>query len=144
MLALLGGVALAGRPGAGFHLFGLGGAVGVAEKEGVVFEGGGDVGMVVAQGLLADLERALVERLGVVEPALGAVEDRQVVEGLGDIGMVVAQGLLADLERTLVERLSLNVTAASPEVIGGRDSGGVTRRRALLPLRSSSGYSTLQ
>ena len=67
--------------------------------------------MVGAQRLLADGERALVERLGLGVAALGAIELGQVVERGADIGVVGAQRLLADGERALVERLGLGVAA---------------------------------
>ena len=72
---------------------------------------GADIGVVGAQRLLADGERALVERLGLGVAALGAVERGQVVERGADIGVVGAQRLLADGERALVERLGLGVAA---------------------------------
>ena len=65
--------------------------------------------MVRAERLLADRQRALVERLGLGVLALAWYSDGQVVEGRGHVGMVRAERLLADRQRALVERLGLGV-----------------------------------
>ena len=76
-----------------------------------VVEDRGHVGMVRAERLLADRQRALVERLGLGVAALVVVQRRQVVQRCGVVGMVRAQRLLADRQRALVERLGLGVAA---------------------------------
>ena len=55
----------------------------------------GDVGVLGAEGLLADGEGALVERLGLGVAAVCLVEHGQVVERVGDVGVLGAEGLLA-------------------------------------------------
>ena len=65
--------------------------------------------MVFAERLLADRQRALVERLGVGVLALLLVHDGQVVEGRGHIGVVCAERLLVDRQRALVEPLGVGV-----------------------------------
>ena len=70
--------------------------------------------MLGAEHLLADGERALVERLGLRVGAGGAVELGEMVERAGSVGMLGAERLLSDGERALVERLSLRVGAARP------------------------------
>src|SRR5437867_3002377 len=70
----------------------LGVAGGGAEEDRVVFEGGGDVGVLGPEGCLADFERAQVERLGLGVLALDAVEVGEVVEGGGDVGVLGSEG----------------------------------------------------
>ena len=76
--------------------------------------------MLGAEGLLADGERALVERLGLGVAAGVPVEQAQVVERVGDVGMLGAEGLLVDGERALVQRLGLGVAAG----VAGRAGPG--------------------
>src|SRR5262249_57016364 len=80
---------------------------------GEVVEGGADCGVVGAQRLFGDREVALVERLGLGVPALGAIEFGEVVEGLAEGGVVGAQRLLGDRQVAPVERLGLGVPALS-------------------------------
>lgn len=72
-------------------------ALGMVEPRHVV-EALGDIGVLNAEGLLANGERALVERLGLRVLALGLVEPRQVVEALSHIGVRGAESLLVDGE----------------------------------------------
>ena len=78
---------------------------------GQVVEGRGHIGVVCAERLLPDRQRALVERLGVGVLALVLVHDGQVVEGRGHVGVVCAERLLLDRQRALVERLGVGVLA---------------------------------
>jgi hypothetical protein len=67
------------------------------------------MGMVGAQRLLQNRERAPIERLGLGILSLVAVKLRQVVEARSHIGMVGAQRLLPDRERAPIERLGLGI-----------------------------------
>ena len=58
--------------------------------------------MLGAEGLLADGERALEQRLGLGVAAGVSVEQAQVVERGGEVGMLGAEGPLADGERAPV------------------------------------------
>ena len=80
-------------------------------EDGQVVEGVGHIGVVCAERLLLDRQRALVERLGVGVLALVCVHDGQVVEGVGHIGVVCAERLLLDRQRALVEPLGVGVLA---------------------------------
>ena len=71
----------------------------------------GHIGVVCAERLLADRQRALVEPLGVGVLALLLVHVGQVVEGAGHVGVVCAERLLLDRQRALVERLGVGVLA---------------------------------
>jgi hypothetical protein len=72
--------------------------------------------VVWAEGLLADRQRALVERLGLDVPALLCVERGQVVEAVGDVGMVWAECLLLDRQGTLEQRLGSTDTITSADL----------------------------
>lgn len=63
--------------------------------------------MVLAQGLLEDLQGAPVKRLGLRVAALVAVEIPQVVERRDDFGMVVPERLLPDPQGAPEKRLGL-------------------------------------
>jgi len=67
--------------------------------------------MVWTEGLLKNLQRALVQRLGQRVLALVVVEPRKVVQALGHIGMVWTEGLLPNRQRALVQRLGQRVLA---------------------------------
>ena len=69
--------------------------------------------MLGAERLLADGERALVERLGLRVGAGGLIQHGEIVERAGGVGMLGAERLLADGERALVERLGLRVGAGA-------------------------------
>ena len=81
--------------------------------------------MLRAQGLLAKLERALVERLGLGVQALGVVQAAEVVERGGDAGGILLLGGLLDGERALIERLGATV-----QPLGLVDEGEVVERGA--------------
>ena len=70
--------------------------------------------MVGAELVFADLEAALVERLGLGILAHGLVEVGQVVEAGGDVGVVGPELVFADLQAALVEGLGLGVLAHGP------------------------------
>jgi len=59
------------------------------------------IGMVGAEGLLHDRQRALVERLRLGVLTLGIVERGQVVQARRHIGMIWPNVLLRDLQRLL-------------------------------------------
>ena len=67
--------------------------------------------MVGTERLLADRQRALVERLGLGVAALVLVQLRQIVQAVATSGMVGTERLLVDRQRALVERLGLGVAA---------------------------------
>ena len=54
--------------------------------------------MALAQHLAAELQRLLVERLGLAVAALALVEDGQVVEAVERVGVALAQHLAAQLQ----------------------------------------------
>jgi hypothetical protein len=81
----------------------LGTTLGLNKKRQVV-ETRRRIGMVGAEHLLADRQRALVERSRPGEITLGLEQKREVVEARRRIGMVGAEHLLADRQRALVER----------------------------------------
>ena len=60
--------------------------------------------MLGAERLLADRQRALVERPRASEVALGLKQIGEVVEARRRIGMLGAERLLADRQRALIER----------------------------------------
>ena len=70
----------------------------------------GHIGVVCAERLLVDRQRALEEPLGVGVLAL-TVHDGQVVEGGGHVGVAGAERLLLDRQRALVEPLGVGVLA---------------------------------
>ena len=70
-------------------------ALGIVEQRQVV-ETVRHIGMLGAEGFFADLQRALIQRLGSGILALGFVEQRQVVEAGRDIGMLGADGFFVD------------------------------------------------
>ena len=97
-------VALVERLGLGVAALGL-------VQLGQVVERLCDIGVVGAQRLLVDRQRALIERLGLGVAALVLVQQGQVVERCSHIGVVGAERLLADRQRALEERLGLGVAA---------------------------------
>ena len=78
---------------------------------GQVVEGGGDVGMLRAEALLVDGERAAIQRLGLGQPVGGLQQLGQVVEVAGDVWVVGTEALLVDGERAAIERLGLGEAA---------------------------------
>ena len=92
--------------------------------------------MVLAVRRGADLERALVQRLGLAEAALVGVEHAEIVERLRDLGMLGAERRLADLERPPVQGLGLLVAAEHAVELGEvvaalRDVGMIRPERRL-------------
>ena len=65
----------------------------------------------LAEHLAAELQRLLVERLGLAVAALALRRAGQVVEAGERVGVRLAQHLAAELQRLLVERLGLAVAA---------------------------------
>ena len=63
--------------------------------------------ILLAQRPLATFERALIERLGLGQPALGFIEHGQIVHASKRVGVLLAQHPLATFERALMERLGL-------------------------------------
>ena len=93
-----------------------------------------------AQRLLADLQAALVERLGLGVLALGLVQLRQVVQAGGHVG-VVGPSACSRISRPAGERLRLGVPAQGlvqcrQVVQAGRHVGVVSAQR-LLPDRQA-------
>ena len=85
------------RPRAGEVALGL-------KQAGEVVEARRRIGMLGAERLLADRQRALEERPRAGEVALGLKQDGEVVEARRRIGMLGAERLLADRQRALEER----------------------------------------
>ena len=73
--------------------------------------------MVVGEQAAADLQRLLVQRLGLGVLPLGAEVGRQVVVASGGVGVVVGEQSAVDLQRLLEERLSLGVLPLRVEVV---------------------------
>ena len=84
--------------------------LGVEVGRQVVVAGGG-VGVVVGEQAAADLQRLLVQRLGLGVLPLGVEVARQVVVARGGVGVVVGEQAAVDLQRLLVERLGLRRTS---------------------------------
>ena len=76
------------------------------------------IGVVGAEHLLANRQRALVERFRLSIVALGFAERGQVVQARGHIGVVGAERLLPDGQRALEERLGLGVGALGVVEVG--------------------------
>ena len=85
-------------------------ALGVVEQSQVV-QARGHIGMIRAERLLVNRQRALVQRLGLRVLALGEVEPSQVVAARGYIGVIGTQSFLINRQRALVQRLGLRVLA---------------------------------
>src|ERR1700759_638185 len=77
-----------------------------------------DVRMHRPQDLLADVERADIERLGLEVRAFGPVALREAIEALRNVRVYRPQGLLADVEGANTERLGLGVRALSLVKLG--------------------------
>ena len=106
------------------------------EQGSMVVEGDRDVGVVVAEQLLLDLERASIERVGASWVA-GAVVDRgEVVERDRDLVVVAAELSLEHCQRVQEERLRLLV--ATEAVEDGGDCGAVGRNVDVLGPRVGS------
>ena len=73
--------------------------------------------MVVGEQAAADLQRLLVQRLGLGVLPLGIEVEGQVVVAVGGVGMVVGEQAAADLQRLLVQRLGLGVLTLGTEVV---------------------------
>ena len=67
--------------------------------------------MIATYRALADRQSALVERLGISEPAAPLIEIGEIVQRARDIGMIGAEHLFADRQRALDQRLSLGIAA---------------------------------
>ncbi len=72
-----------------------------------VVEADGDVGMLGAEAVLVDGQRAAHQRLGLGQAVGGLEQLRQVVEVDGDVGMLGAEALLVDGQRPAHQRLGL-------------------------------------
>ena len=94
--------------------FGLGVLAFLVVQDGQTDEGVGHIGVVFAERLLADRQRALVEYLGVGVLALRPAYNGQVVKNLSHIGVVCAERLLADRQRALQECLGARRTCLAP------------------------------
>ena len=70
---------------------GFGEVVGGLKQPGEVVEGGGDIGMVLAEGGLVDGEGLAHERLGLGEAVGGFQQLCEVVEAGGDVRVVLAK-----------------------------------------------------
>src|SRR5260370_3696497 len=86
-----------GADGLGLRLEwgGLGLAVGLLEQHRVFLEALGHVGMVGAEGLALERERPLVERLGLREAALVAIERGEVDDARGHLRVLGSEHLLS-------------------------------------------------
>ncbi len=71
--------------------------------------------MVIGEQAAADLQRLLVQRLGLGVLPLRVKVGRQVVVAVGGVGVVVGEQAAADLQRLLKEGLGLGVLALSEE-----------------------------
>ena len=67
----------------------------------------GDVGVIGAEALLVDGQRAAHQRLGLGQPVRVLQQLRQVVEVAGDIGVIGPEALLVDGQRAAHQRLGL-------------------------------------
>jgi hypothetical protein len=92
--------------------------------------------MLRSEHLLADRERALVERLRLGIVALNFVQQSEVVEAGGDVRMLRSEQLLAHCEGALVERLRLGIAALnlvqSGEIVEVDRNAGMLRSEYLL------------
>ena len=70
--------------------------------------------MIGPERSLADLERALVERLGLGVVAVGRYSTARLLSAAGDVRVLGAEGLLLIVERALIERFGLGVVAHGP------------------------------
>ena len=66
--------------------------------------------MALAERGDADRQRAIVERLGLIEPTLVGVQDPQIVEGLRHLRVLPAERFHADLQRAPMQLLGLRIT----------------------------------
>jgi hypothetical protein len=81
------------------------------------------MGVIRAERLLADGQRALVKRCGALIGALGVIESGEVVQRSGDIGVTGAERLLIDGQRALVKRCGTLIGA-----LGVIECGEVVQR----------------
>jgi hypothetical protein len=94
----------AGSDGAKEQRLGFGCMANLGQQPCKVVEARRGIGMVRAMHLLADRERALVQRPCLSEVALGLKEESEVVEALGRAGMLAAEHLFVDRQGPFVER----------------------------------------
>ena len=90
------------------------------------------IGVVGAEGFLADRQRSLVELLGLCVLGLAVVEACEVVEARRRIGVVGAEGLFLDRQSSLVERLRLGVLG----LLGVEECEVVEARRRIKMVRA--------
>ena len=72
--------------------------------------------MVVGEQPAVDLQRLLVQRLGLGIVSLGVEDVRQVVVAGGGVGVFVGEQAAADLQGLLVQRLGLSILPLEPRL----------------------------
>src|SRR5215813_5071206 len=70
---------------------------------------GCNVGMILTENLLVDLDGPTKERLGLVILALGLKQEGEVAVADCNGGMILAENLFVDLDGPTIERLGLHV-----------------------------------
>ncbi len=112
-------------------LLGLADAAGVPEQVRQIVEPHHGFGVVLAERLLADLDRLWNQRFGLgVVPAVEQ-QQREVVQSHRPVRMIGSEGVLDDGDRATEQRLGPGIVAAGMQVAAGRakQSAGARRRR---------------
>jgi hypothetical protein len=106
-----------------------------------------DVGVLIGQSLLPHRKRPLVERLGLCESPLLAIDLRKIVDALCNLKVPEWQGFLAKFQRPMQELLRLaesaKVQAHKTQPCGGRSDLRIFRIRLALGNRQSAAVDRL-